>query len=159
MNAGQPMRSRSCKSGKLVKGHPGELVAVRDLGLLALWMAATLAGMVTAALVARAPYFRKLGKSVGQKPAAGARRWKPSRGESLPMLASAIVGCSRGAVAAVFGPPRNSVVCGTYVDGEQPTNETWYYPIQREQNLAMAIEFSEDSARHVEFFRAPAVAA
>jgi hypothetical protein len=133
---------------------------MRDLGQLALWMAATLAGMVTAALVARAPYFRKLGKSVGRKPSGGARRWKPpSRAQSLPMLASAIVGCSRGAVAAVFGPPRNAVVCGTYAEGEQPANETWYYPIQRGQNLAMAIEFREDSARNVEFFRAPAVAA
>jgi hypothetical protein len=75
------------------------------------------------------------------------------------MLATAIVGCSRGAVAAVFGAPRNAVVCGTYADGEQPTHETWYYPIQREENLAMAIEFAEDSARHVEFFRAPAVVA
>ena len=159
MNAGQPRRSRGCKGadGGVVK--PSELSAVRDLGQLALWMAATLAGMVTAALVARAPYFKKLSKSVGRKPAGDTRRWKPSRAESLPMLATAIVGCSRGAVAAVFGPPRNAVVCGTYAEGEQPDHETWYYPIEREQSLAMAIEFHDDSARHVEFFQAPAVAA
>ncbi len=31
---------------------------------------------------------------------------------------------------------------------------TWYYPLQQEQSLAMAIEFVDDSARHVEFFQA-----
>jgi hypothetical protein len=159
MNAEQPRRSRGCKGAKGTVVKTNELTAVRDLGQLALWMAATLAGMVTTALLARAPYFKKLGQSVGRKPVGEARRWKPSRARSLPMLASAIVGCSRGAVAAVFGPPRNAVVCGTYKPGEQPTHETWYYPIARGQNLAMAIEFAEDSARHVEFFKAPAVAA
>ena len=75
------------------------------------------------------------------------------------MLAEAIVGNSRGAVAAVFGPPRNAVIPGTFAEGELPHHETWYYPMRQEQNLAMAIEFVDDSARHVEFFNAPAVAA
>ena len=160
MNAGQPRR-RSRPVGSLAKSTgcvPSGVPGARDFGQLALWMAATLAGMVTAVLVARAPYFRRLGRSVGRKPAEGARLRKPSPAQSLPMLAAAIVGNSRGAVAAVFGPPRNAVVCGTYREGQSPDRETWYYPIRREEHLAMAIEFAEDSARHVEFFKAPAPA-
>ena len=142
----------------------GGASAVRDFGQLALWMAASLAGLVTAVLIARGPYFRRMSRSVGIRPTTRRRRrsvgrGRPTREESLPMLAEAIVGNSRGAVASVFGPPRNAVVPGTFVDGAMPTRETWYYPMRQEQNLAMAIEFIDDSARHVEFFSAPAVAA
>jgi hypothetical protein len=149
--------------------------AVRDFGQLALWMAASLAGMVTAMLVARGPYFRRLGRSVGLRPAASHRRrrdrrrhndgrslgyGRPTRTESLPMLAEAIVGNTRENVAAVFGPPRGAVVCGTVgAAGDASRNETWYYPLEREQNLAMAIEFDGDAARHVEFLSAPLMAA
>ena len=33
--------------------------------------------------------------------------------------------------------------------------DTWYYPLPKSGPLAMAIEFTGDDARHVEFLRAP----
>ncbi len=138
--------------------------AVRDFGQLALWMAATLAGMVTGVLVARAPHFRRMQRSVGVAAPKGKRRQfaRPTKTESLPLLAGAIVGTSRNTVAAVFGPPRAAVVNGAIEPGSAGSSmwqaQTWYYPLQQEQSLAMAIEFVDDSARHVEFFQAPGVA-
>ena len=164
MKAHQPGQSE----GDSARGASSRMCdGVRDFGQLALWMAATLAGVVSTVLVARGAYFRKLSRQVGARPSPGKRREiarrKPSREESLPMLAEAIVGNSRGAVVAVFGPPRNAVVCSSLLEGgtslSRSQHETWYYPLKQEQNLAMAIEFEHDAARHVEFFHAPGVAA
>jgi hypothetical protein len=129
-------------------------------------MAAVLAGMVTAALTARAPFFRALMRRFGgggpktpggQLPAPRPRR--PSRERSLPLLADAIVGHSKSAVASVFGPPRSAVLRGPVsLGGGTPAYwqaDTWYYPLPKNDRLAMAIEFAEDYASHVEFFKAP----
>ena len=137
---------------------------VSDFTQLALFMAASLAGMVTALLIARRPFFQSLLRTVGggakgkrRAPRRSSRR--PTAEESLPMLAEAIVGNSKQAVASVFGPPRSAAVRGVVSPaGKSPAfwqASTWYYPLPRNDTLAMAIEFDDDSARRVEFFRAP----
>jgi hypothetical protein len=149
---------------------------VSELSQLALWMAATLAGMVTAALTARTPFFRgvmrRLGISEASRNDGGNHApTRPTREQSLPMLAEAIVGSSKSAIASVFGPPRSAVVMHAAVavtagaastasaaSGTGTTYwhaDTWYYPLPKSGPLAMAIEFQGDDARRVEFLRAP----
>jgi hypothetical protein len=143
---------------------------VSELSQLALWMAAGLAGMVTAVLTARTPFFHSVMKRLGISPLAAPatesrrRRRKapparPSRKESLPMLAESIIGSNKSAIASVFGPPRSAVImhaaaasAATYWQAD-----TWYYPLPKSGPLAMAIEFNGDDARRVEFLRAPEV--
>jgi len=135
---------------------------------LALWMAASVAGMVTALLVARRPFFEALlrttgGGKKGPRAAGGRSPRKaaprPTPEESLPMLAEAIVGNTKAAVASVFGPPRSAAVRGVIKTGSKAPPfwqaNTWYYPLTRSDALAMAIEFHDDAAKRVEFFRAP----
>ncbi len=46
----------------------------------------------------------------------------------------------------------------SFPKGCEPTcwlAETWYYPLPRNGPMAMAINFSEDFATAVEFFKAP----
>ena len=143
---------------------------VSEFTQLALWMAASLAGMVTALLIARRPFFESLMQNVGRKGGGkgrdvSVRRCKrlpgkrPTAEESLPMLAEAIVGNSKAAVASVFGPPRSAAMRGSVKSGGKAPAfwqaSTWYYPLPRNDAVAMAIEFDDDSAKRVEFFRAP----
>jgi hypothetical protein len=148
---------------------------VSELSQLALWMAANLAGMVSAVLTARTPFFRSVMQRLGivsatstafNAPAnskSGKRRRRapefprPSREESLPMLAEAIVGSSKSSVASVFGPPRSAVVMQAMPGATYWQADTWYYPLPKSGPLAMAIRFEGDDARHVEFLRAPEV--
>jgi hypothetical protein len=136
-----------------------------DFAQLALYMAASLAGMVTAMLVSRQPFFESLmgkvggGKAAAKPPGRTRKAARPSAEESLPMLAEAIVGNTKAAVASVFGPPRSAalrgvVKCAPKAPGYWHAN-TWYYALPRSDALAMAIEFADDAARRVEFFRAP----
>ena len=150
---------------------PGSLShGVSELSQLALWMAGTLAGMVTAALTARTPFFRgvmrRLGIADTSRNGAGGGSsagvpTRPTREQSLPMLAEAIVGSSKSAIASVFGPPRSAVVmhAAVAVTGAAGATywhaDTWYYPLPKNGPLAMAIEFQGDDARRVEFLRAP----
>ncbi len=135
----------------------------RDFTHLALWMAATLAGVVTAALLARGPFFRALSRRVGwakrsarsmRRGSGGAKR--PTREESLPLLAEAVLGNSKCAVASVFGPPRGAILEG---DVNTHSNywqaDTWYYPLPKSGPLAMVIRFDEDFAERVEFLSPP----
>ena len=149
----------------------------RDFTHLALWMAATLAGVVTAALLARGPFFRALSRRVGwARRSAGALRGRsrgakrsarslrrgggggkrPGREESLPLLAEAVLGNSKCAVASVFGPPRGAILEG---DVNKHSNywqaDTWYYPLPKSGPLAMVIRFDEDFAEKVEFLSPP----
>jgi hypothetical protein len=145
---------------------------VSDFTQLALWMAASLAGMVTALLIARRPFFESLMQNVGGKgggkgrgPSVRRRKSlvdkRPTAEESLPMLAEAIVGNSKAAVASVFGPPRSAAMRGSVKSGGKAPAfwqaSTWYYPLPRNDAVAMAIEFDDDAAKQVEFFRAPGV--
>jgi hypothetical protein len=115
---------------------------VSEFTQLALYMAATVAGMVTALLVARRPFFEALLKRVGGG-GEGPRRAKrvasrsrpaplPSAEESLPLLAEAIIGNTKAAVASVFGPPRSAAVRGVVKSAPGGNAywqaSTWYYP-------------------------------
>lgn len=116
-------------------------------------MAAGLAGMVSAVLLARAPFFQSLLARFGPRKK---RAKKPSRKKSLPMLASAILGSSRSTIQAVFGPPRSAVIdgIGVVVHPQQVywQSNTWYYPLCRQGPMAIAINFQDDLATKVEFF-------
>ena len=74
------------------------------------------------------------------------------------MLADAIIGSSKSAVAKVFGPPQSAVI-SSGVAGPKPATfwlaDTWYYPMPRNNPMAMAIRFTHDSARTVEFLTPP----
>ena len=131
---------------------------VSELSQLALWMAASLAGVVTAVLAARTPFFRGLMARLGLGPATAGQRasvLRPGREQSLPMLAEAIVGSSKSAIASVLGPPRSAVLMQTAPGATYWQAETWYYPLPKSGPLAMAIQFNGDDARNVEFLRAP----
>jgi hypothetical protein len=177
----QPKRRRKSRKsldadvGDAVADSGGELArGVSDFTQLALYMAASLAGMVTALLVARRPFFESLLRRVGGAPSSPGRRVKrvasrargqrrelpPTPEESLPLLAEAIIGNTKAAVASVFGPPRSAALRGVVKADAAKTPgywqaTTWYYPLPRNDLLAMAIEFDQDNARRVEFFRAP----
>jgi hypothetical protein len=134
-----------------------------ELSQLALWMSASLAGMVTAVLTARTPVFRSIMRRLGVTPKnesrPSMRALRPTREQSLPMLAEAIVGNNKSAIESVFGPPRSAVVMNSSSSTEATywQAETWYYPLPKNDHLAMAIEFNGDDARRVEFLRAPAI--
>ena len=153
---------------------------VSEFTQLALYMAATVAGLVTAMLLARKPFFESLVRRVGggsgssaspqgrrakrvpSRARGGRRPLPPTPEESLPLLAQAIIGNTKAAVASVFGPPRSAALRGVIKANAasgpgywQAT--TWYYPLPRNDALAMAIEFDDESARRVEFFRAPGI--
>ena len=126
---------------------------------LALWSAANLAGMETPILVTREPFFRRLMNRVGGKRRRRVIRVRrPAARAALPMLAQAVLGTTRATLHEVFGPPR-----GAAFDGPPPCAvasywdaDTWYYPLPRNGNTAMAIGFDEAHACRVEFFDAPA---
>lgn len=142
--------------------------AVGDFTRLAMWMAGTLAGLVTAVLVAQGPFFRDLAKRVGggggkprrpERRGEGSRRdaRRPTRAQALPMLAEAIVGNSKAAVASVFGPPRSAVLAGSASPGATYWDaDTWYYAMPRAGQLAMAVEFADEYATGVLFLTPPA---
>ena len=126
---------------------------------LSLWMAATLAGMITAALIARGPFFEKLLHRVGRGKKSSR---KPSGSQSLPMLAGAIIGSSKSTIESVFGPPRSAAIkdVGVVVHPQQVfwQADIWYYPLPRDGPMALAINFIEDLATEVEFFTSPQLA-
>lgn len=129
-----------------------------EFGRLALWMAGSLAGLMTAVLVSQGPFFQSLAARAGAAKRGTARGPsakspavpKPTPEQALPMLTEAIVGNSKAAVASVFGPPRGAVVrgvaglAGTYWDAD-----TWYYALPRGERTAIVIDFAEDYAANV----------
>ena len=178
MDPHQPKRGKSSKQEPEGGDAGGNLArGVSEFTQLALYMAASVAGLVTALIVARRPFFESLLRRVGGGGAAGAgtRRAKrvasrapgrspvpPTPEEALPLLADAIIGNTKAAVASVFGPPRSAALRGVVKSGGTSGGgywhaTTWYYPMPRNDLLAMAIEFDDDAARRVEFFRAPGV--
>jgi hypothetical protein len=143
-------------SSKSASPLAGQALPAGEHNQLALWMAAGLAGMVSAVMLARAPFFQNLLARFGS---ANRRARRPSHQKSLPMLASAILGSSRATIEAVFGPPRSAAVdgVGIVVHPQQVywQSDTWYYPLRRRGPMALAIQFHEDLAAKVEFFTAP----
>jgi hypothetical protein len=146
-------------AGALTVSHS----TVSELSQLALWMAGTLAGMVSAVLAARTPFFksvmRRLGITESSASRPRVRKLRPTREQSLPLLAEAIVGSSKSSIASVFGPPRSAVVMhtGSNSGATYWHADTWYYPLPKSGPLAMAIQFAGDDARRVEFLRAPEI--
>lgn len=153
------------------EGDPGSCSeeSVSDFTFIALWMAGSLAGLMTAALIKQAPLFRSLMRRLGLRgpehahashkhKAVAKYASRPSPQEALPMLADAIIGCSKSAVARVFGPPHSAIISSRMTDPKPATfwlADTWYYPVPRIAPLAMAIRFTDDLARTVEFIRPP----
>lgn len=149
-------KSRGRESRRPAEGPADFSAGFNDFNQLALWTAAMLAGMVTSMLLARRPFFRKLMTRLYPERKAMASVRRPSRGESLPMLADAIVGSPKETILAVFGPPRGAVLEGDDVtDANYWQARTWYYPLPKNGRLAMAIAFDDEMARHVDFFEAP----
>jgi len=129
---------------------------VGELTQLGLWLAANFAGMVTAVLLARGPFFKTLAKRVGRGKIATK---PPTDQKSYSMLAGAVVGCDRATIEAVFGPPRSTALAGVGVIVHPQKifwhASIWYYPLPKNGNMAMAISFEDQVANRVEFFGAP----
>src|ERR1700722_2867144 len=102
-------KSRGRQSRRPAEGPSDFAAGFNDFNQLALWTAAILAGMVTSMLLARAPFFLKLMNRLYPERRPLPLRPCPSKRESLPMLADAIVGSPRDTILAVFGPPRAAV--------------------------------------------------
>jgi len=150
-------KSRGRASRRPAEG-PGDFAAgFNDFNQLALWTAATLAGMVTSMLLARTPFFRKLLNRLYPERRPLALQQGPSMRESLPMLADAIVGSPRATILAVFGPPRAAVISDPahFPELNFWHADTWYYALPRNGRTAIAISFDEDMAKYVDFFPSP----
>lgn len=137
--------------------------SVNEFGQLALWMAARLAGMVTAALEGRRPFFDKvLARLRRQARRSGSYKLhlRPSPEQALPLLTDAMVGSSKHTVVSVIGPPRSALIEGVHItEGGEGFwyADTWFYPLPRHGALAMAIRFNDGFANNVEYFHAPRV--
>jgi len=111
-------------------------------------------------LIARPPSFRKLLSRLTHKASdlEICVADKPADEETLPTLAEAIVGSDKSAIASVLGPPRGAVASGDSVQRTQTfwQASTWYYPVPRNERMAMAIGFEKDQACRVDFFQARA---
>ena len=129
---------------------------VGELTQLGLWMAANVAGMVTAVILGDGPFFKALAKRVGRGKTASQ---PPSQQKSLTMLAGAVIGCDRATIEAVLGPPRSTGLTdlGVIVHPQKIFWHApiWYYPLPKNGNMAMAISFEDQVANRVEFFGAP----
>lgn len=150
-------RSRGHRTRKPADGPADFSAGFNDFNQLALWTAATLAGMVTTMLLSRTPFFRKLMSRLYPDRGPLSFHSRPTKGECLPMLADAIVGSPKATIIAVFGPPRCAVV-NDPADFAQPNfwqADTWYYALPRNGRLSMAISFDDELAKVVDFFNAP----
>lgn len=150
----EPLRRK--RGGRSKKPEGGGRAG--EFSQLALWTAANLAGMVTAILLVRGPFFRKL---LGKMGRAKKRAARPTREQSLPILAGTIVGSSKATIESVLGPPRSAALKGVGVVTHPKMvfwqADTWYYPLPRNGPVAMAINFDEDFATQVEFFSTPSL--
>jgi hypothetical protein len=141
---------------KDVSDANGSGVKPGDFARLALWMTANLAGMVTAVLLIRGPFYRAMAAKMGRE---RARVKPPSHQRSLSLLAAAIIGSRKEMIESVFGPPRSTAIPGVGVVIHPQKifwqTDLWYYPLVRNRPMAMAINFSDDHATRVEFFTSP----
>src|SRR4051794_25674805 len=77
---------------------------------------------------------------------------------SPTILRERILGRPKAHIAAEFGPPRTAAYLSDTAVA-QPAfwrGDTWYYAIDPNSELAMAVTFENDEARAVEFFQGPA---
>jgi hypothetical protein len=79
-----------------------------------------------------------------------------ARGERpFAALRDAIVGSAKGAVVAVFGPPRTAILGRGATKLSIWRADTWYYPLDRTERSAIAIRFEGNVARDVEKISVP----
>ena len=108
-------------------------------------------------MTARPPSFRKLIKRLTCRPGdlADCVADKPADQETMPTLAEAIVGADKSAVIAVLGPPRSAVASGSELKPSATywQASTWYYPVPRNEQMGMAINFEDDCAGALISFR------
>jgi hypothetical protein len=89
----------------------------------------------------------------------GTRPENPARPTSLSVLRATILGNDKSSVARALGPPRTAIL--QTIGIHQPTRQaswqadTWYYPLQRGDHGAIAIQFRGNIARKVEFIQVP----
>lgn len=69
--------------------------------------------------------------------------------DSRSTLSDQILGASRHQLASRFGPP---VIASA---GDYSMADVWYYPLDESRRSAIAIEFQNDTARHVEVITSP----
>src|SRR5688572_3408009 len=113
-------------STAILKRRSTGLAALRPRGQVGLMLAAILAAVSLMHLA-------WMMKSSARRNSRG-----PGR---LSALRRAIVGAGKRQIAAVLGPPRATIGRGNYL-----TDNTWYYPLDRRQRTALAIEFDNDVA-------------
>ena len=129
-----------------------DLPAAGEFTRLSLWMAGALAGVATPTHAALAPHCRAMARRVGWT-ARGSKRHRPGPADALALLADAVIGTSRAAIASAFGVPPCAAITE---DAAQATEAawggpTWYYPVRSPAAVAVAIEFDGGHARRVAF--------
>jgi hypothetical protein len=136
-------------------------LGLSELARLAVSMAAYVAGVVSSFFETR-PVRDRLEGRASAPPRITPRPIQPPPPEALPLLNEAIVGSSKFTIASVLGAPRSAVSEGlAAVEANAKyafyQTDTWYYPLPRHGQVAMAVIFADDIARRVEFFHAPGV--
>jgi hypothetical protein len=142
-----------------------ELPEVGEFTRMALWMVGAFAGLSTPTHASLGRHFRSMAKRLGwpvgrdwqESSGAVNKRGKPaspSAAAAMTLLADALVGSSRSAIASVFGPPRCAVAADRAVLAGDAVwrGQVWYYPINHPSADAVAVEFDgEEQARRVVF--------
>src|SRR5438552_9909873 len=73
------------------------------------------------------------------------------RGFVAESIRSAVLGRGKSAIAALYGPPRTAAA-GRSAEAKPRANfwkaDTWYYPLDAANQLAIAVRFENGIARH-----------
>jgi len=115
------------------------------------WAAGLMFGLLAAAMA-----FGAADHAVGRL-----RRLRRELGKGIPpgKWSEAILGCSMQAVATAWGPPPITTAPQRIgADAALPAYlaaDTWYYPINPSNKIAMAIHFARGIVRRVQVIRPP----
>ena len=128
-----------------------ELSRRRQAGGSILWPLLIMGGVVaTVALVAIA-FLLLQSQLRHRRPARNARDRNGESSPSLQSFRNAILGVDKGTILRALGPPP-----ATIGQGIATRDDTWYYPLDPSQRLALAIQFQDDVARQTAVLRSPA---
>lgn len=84
--------------------------------------------------------------------------WQPPSREEMRPLRRAILGRTRGEVAALLGPPPATSAQPLPASKRGKwTAETWYYPLDTTRRRALAINFHNDRAHGIEAVAGPGI--
>jgi hypothetical protein len=124
-----------------------DLPTVGEFTRLALWMAGSAAGVTTAVHAAQGRHFRGLARRLGwnhrRKPRQAVR--PPGPDASMGLLADALVGTSRTAIASVYGQPRCAVAGrDVLTGGDVWDGRVWYFPLAHPAASLVGVEFDAD---------------